>query len=343
MKLALYLPNFRNKVTVKELEDLTSLAEELDFDSVWTLDRIVVPEASDRAELQYSFGMMSEFPKALPVSSRGEWFQGWPLIPWLAAKTSKVRIGMSICDTPYRAPGVLAAELATVDHLSNGAQCGRGGRLDARGVRGRERLAHLPQAAQAGARDDRDHAGHLDERLFEYHGEFADFDRCGFGWKPVQKPHPPIYFSGLKDPARSASRISKYDLAGWIGIQDTPDELQQWRGAIQQELGKLESSRSIDDLDIGSMIWLTITDQETDQTPRGKGSNLLVGTAAQVTDNLKRLKEAGLNLLLIWPPFADVPVSKTLDDLKRLKERSCRRSRPPNSAAPSQRRRQASP
>ena len=34
MKLALYLPNFRNKVTVKELEDLTSLAEELDFDSV---------------------------------------------------------------------------------------------------------------------------------------------------------------------------------------------------------------------------------------------------------------------------------------------------------------------
>ena len=76
MKLALYLPNFRDKVTVKELEDLTALAEELDFDSVWTLDRIVVPEASDRVELQYSFGMMTEFPKALPVSSGGEWLQG---------------------------------------------------------------------------------------------------------------------------------------------------------------------------------------------------------------------------------------------------------------------------
>ena len=77
MKLALYLPNFRNKVTVKELEDLTSLAEELDFDSVWTLDRIVVPEASDRVELQHSFGMMPEFPKALLVSGRSgkeEWF-----------------------------------------------------------------------------------------------------------------------------------------------------------------------------------------------------------------------------------------------------------------------------
>ena len=62
--------------------------------------------------------------------------------------------------------------------------------------------------------------------LFEYHGEFADFDRCGFGAKPVQQPHPPIFFSGLKDPKRSANRIAKYGLSGWIGIQDTPDELQ---------------------------------------------------------------------------------------------------------------------
>ena len=35
------------------VRDLTNLAEELDFDSVCTLDRIVVPEASDRQELQY--------------------------------------------------------------------------------------------------------------------------------------------------------------------------------------------------------------------------------------------------------------------------------------------------
>ena len=91
MKLALYLPNFRDAVTVKELEDLTDLAEELDFDSVWTLDRIVVPEASDRQELQFPFGMMEQFPKQLPVSAHGEWLHGMPLIPWLAAKTKKVR------------------------------------------------------------------------------------------------------------------------------------------------------------------------------------------------------------------------------------------------------------
>src|ERR1700744_4592325 len=36
--------------------------------------------------------------------------------------------------------------------------------------------------------------------LFEYHGEFADFDRCGFGAKPLQKgtdsPDYATYFSG---------------------------------------------------------------------------------------------------------------------------------------------------
>src|SRR6202451_1943698 len=243
MKLALYLPNFRTKVTLKELEDLPILAEDLDFDSVWTLDRIVVPEASDRTELQYSFGMMAGLPKALPVASRGEWFQGMPLIPWLAAKTTKVRIGMSITDTPFRAPGVLAAELATIDHLS-------GGRLNV-GV-GSGWMPEEFAAASATHIFPKRHK-HVRETIeimqgiwtndvFEYHGEFADFDRCGFGWKPVQKPHPPIYFSGLKDPARSASRITKYNLAGLVRVPATRDELQQWRGAIQQELAKLESS-----------------------------------------------------------------------------------------------------
>jgi alkanesulfonate monooxygenase SsuD/methylene tetrahydromethanopterin reductase-like flavin-dependent oxidoreductase (luciferase family) len=319
MKLALYLPNFRDKVSVKELEDLTSLAEDLDFDSVWTLDRIVVPEASDRGELQYSFGMIDEFPTQLPVPSRGEWYQGWPLIPWLAAKTQKVRIGMSITDTPYRAPGVLAAELATVDHLCNGrlnVGVGAGWMPEEFAAAS---VAHIFPKRHKHVRETLEiMQGIWTNDLFEFHGEFADFDRCGFGAKPLQKPHPPIFFSGLKDPKRAAKRVAKYDLAGWIGIQDTPEELGQWRSAIARELEEL--GKSIDDIEISSMIWFVITDEEMDQTPAGKATNLLVGTAAQITDTLKRYKEAGLTMPLLWPPFTDVPVAKTMDDLKRLTE-----------------------
>lgn len=321
MKLALYLPNFREKVTVRELEDLTNLAEDLDFDSVWTLDRIIVPEASDREEMQYAFGMIDGFPKQLPVSSRGEFLQGMPLIPWLAAKTSKVRIGMSIIDTPFRSPGVLAAELATIDHLS-------GGRLNVAVGSGwmpeefaAASASHIYPKRHKHVRETLEiMQGIWTNELFEYHGEFADFEPSGFGAKPLQKPHPPIFFSGLKDPKRSARRIAKYGLSGWIGIQDSPEDIKRWRTEIQRELDELDTARSVDDLEISSMIWFVITDQEMDQSPMGKGTNLLAGTAEQITDMLKRYREAGLTMPFLWPPFQDVPVAKTLDDMKRLKE-----------------------
>ncbi|MFW0795060.1 LLM class flavin-dependent oxidoreductase [Gordonia sp. CPCC 205515] len=320
LELALYLPNFREKITVAELEDLTQLAEDLDYESVWTLDRIIVPEASDRAEMEYAFGMMHELPKQLPVSSRGEFLQGFPLIPWLAAKTSKVRIGMSIIDTPYRSPGVLAAELATIDHLS-------GGRLNV--AVGSGWMPEEFAAASASHIFPRRHQ-HLRESIeimqgiwandvFEYHGEFADFGPSGFGMKPLQQPRPPMYFSGLKDAKRAAKRVAKYGLDGWIGIQDSPEEIATWRSEIATELADLDTARTVDDLDIATMIWTVITDVDMDQTPAGKASNLLVGSERQVTDMLKRYREAGLTKVLVWPPFADVPTPKTMDDMKRLK------------------------
>jgi len=322
MKLALYLPNFRDVVTVKELEDLTQAAEDLNFDSVWTLDRIVVPEASDHGKLTYPFGMMEQFPLQMPVSARGQWLHGMPLIPWLAAKTQKVRIGMSIIDTPYRSPGVLAGEIATVDHLSNG-------RINV-GV-GSGWMPEEFAAASASHIFPKRHK-HVRETIeimqgiwandvFEYHGEFADFDACGFGAKPLQNPGPPIYFSGLKDPKRSASRIAKYGLAGWIGIQDSPEDIAHWLKEIQRELEEMGSDRNLGDgFDMCSMIWFTITDEPTDQTPNRKLGNYLVGTAEQITENLISYKKAGMTMPLIWPPFSGVSVSKTLDDLNQLVE-----------------------
>ena len=156
--------------------------------------------------------------------------------------------------------------------------------------------------------------------LFEYHGEFADFDLCGFGHKPLQDPHPPIFMSGLRNPEISAKRVAKYDLAGWIGIQDTPEELGEWLKAIGDELSKIDGAKSVDELEVSSMCWFAITDEPSDQTRNGKLTNLLVGTREQVTANLVELKEAGMTMPLIWPPFADVPTSKTLEDLRVLND-----------------------
>ena len=69
-----------------------------------------------------------------------------------------------------------------------------------------------------------------------------------------------------------------------------------------------------------SMIWFVITDEHVGPDPGGQGHQPAGGNAQQIEDILKRYKEAGLTMPLLWPPFRDVPTSKTLDDLKRLTE-----------------------
>jgi FMNH2-dependent dimethyl sulfone monooxygenase len=320
VKLSLYMPNFRDKITVSEIDALADVAEELDFDSIWTLDRIVVPEASDRGELIKSFGGMKEFPTALPVSSRGEYLQGPPLIPYLAAKTKKVRLGVSIIVTAFRAPAVMAAEVATWDQLSGGrinVGVGTGWMPEEFQAAGaahiyKKRNKHVIETIEV-------MQGIWGNEIFEYDGEFASFSKCGFGAKPVQKPRPPMFFSGLIKPETSAKRIAKYGLDGWIGIMDTPEAITTWRTAIKEELEKIESPQTVDKLEISSMMPFEITEEETDQTPNGKLTPTMVGTAEQITDNLRKYKEAGMTMPMLWPPFSGTPTEKTIDDLRQLK------------------------
>lgn len=321
MKLGLYLPNLREKITVSEIVDFAKVAEELEFDSIWTLDRIQVPEASDREELRYPFGFMKEFPRALPVPSRSEFLHAMPLVPYLAAITNKVRIGVSVIVTPLRAPAVMAAEIATWDHLADGRiNVGLGAgwmpeEFEAAGVGHvfKNRNKHVIETIEV-------MKGIWTNELFEYHGEYASFEKSGFGVKPVQKPHPPLFFGGLGKPDLAAKRVAKYGLQGWIGVMDTPEAIGTWRSAIAGELKKIGGPQSIDDLELNSQLPFEITKEKTDQTPNGKMTPSMMGTAEQLTDNLKRYRDAGLTTVMLWPPFSGVPTAKSIDDLKRLRQ-----------------------
>ena len=102
---------------------------------------------------------------------------------------------------------------------------------------------------------------------------------------------------------------------------DVPDDAAQIVSAELAEHELAELGRGFPEgFDMCSMIWFVITDADVDQTPAGKASNLLVGSAQQIEDRLKRYQEAGMTMPLLWPPFRDVPTAKTLDDLKRLTE-----------------------
>ena len=96
-----------------EAVGLARAAEAAGFESIWTVDHVVVP-AGYRSKYPYD-------PSGKLPSGEATVFPD-PLI-WLAyvaARTSTVRLGTGILIVPQRNPLVLAKELATLDHLSGG-------------------------------------------------------------------------------------------------------------------------------------------------------------------------------------------------------------------------------
>ncbi len=95
----------------------------------------------------------------------------------------------------------------------------------------------------------------------------------------MQKPYPPIYFSGLRDPEALGEPDREVQPLRLDRDPGLPHGLTHWRNAIQAELDPMDTERSMDDVEMVSMIWFVITAEPSDQTPMGKGSNLLVGTS----------------------------------------------------------------
>ncbi len=71
--------------------------ESLGFDSVWVADQFVVCS-----------------------QPKGQWFDGWTLLPALATQTSKITIGTAVTAIPWHNPAFLARRALTVDHISKG-------------------------------------------------------------------------------------------------------------------------------------------------------------------------------------------------------------------------------
>ena len=114
--------------------------------------------------------------------------------------------------------------------------------------------------------------------LFEYHGEFADFDRWGFG--PAGTAAAP---ADLLQRAQGPEALGEpHRQVRPVGLDRDPGRAGRARAVARRDPARARGApelRSIDDLEICSMIWFVITDEETDQTPQGKGTNLMVGTA----------------------------------------------------------------
>src|SRR5580693_4282977 len=169
-------------------------AEDAGYASLWSFQRLLVPEGS---------GMEPVYRSVLD-----------PLVAlaYVAASTARIRLGVALVNLPFVSPTVLAKQATTVDVLS-------GGRLDLGlgiGWMPEEFAATGASMARRGARAEEYlavlHTLWADE-ISSFNGEFYTIPAGRQDPKPVQRPGPPVLLGGMSRPAMErAGRVAE----GWI-------------------------------------------------------------------------------------------------------------------------------
>jgi probable F420-dependent oxidoreductase len=175
---------------------LVRRAEELGWRSVWTLQRLLVPEHPDQRSGNAAYANILD--AIVPLA-------------FVAGHSGRIRLGVSVVNMPFIAPPVLAKQLTTLDILS-------GGRLDVGlglGWMHQEYAAVGVPYRHRGARAEEFVAALRalwTEDVVEFHGELYEIPRCRVEPKPLQRPHPPLLLGGAAEAAlQRAGRIAD----GW--------------------------------------------------------------------------------------------------------------------------------
>jgi alkanesulfonate monooxygenase SsuD/methylene tetrahydromethanopterin reductase-like flavin-dependent oxidoreductase (luciferase family) len=108
--------------------------------------------------------------------------------------------------------------------------------------------------------------------ISEYHDEFYNLEPCRMYPKPIQDPHPPIYFGGESDAAlRRVAELGQ----GWYGLGITPDDLPPLLAKLEKFLA--EKGRGLADIEVAV-------------SPYFKGCD---------RDNLERYRDLGVDQVIV--------------------------------------------
>ena len=179
---------------------LVTTAERLGFESIWTVEHVVIPVGYE-SKYPYSPEGKMPGPDNVPLSD--------PLLPlaYAAALTKNLRLGTGILILPQRHPAYVAKEVATLDVLSHGrALLGIGS-----GWLAEEFAALGVPFEQRGARTDE--SIRAIRSLWKpepepFRGKFFAWDKLESNPKPIQQPGVPIIVGGHSEAAaRRAARL----------------------------------------------------------------------------------------------------------------------------------------
>jgi len=266
LKFGLCLPNFGGKISANELVELAVKAEEEGFDSVWVTDHIIVPRT-----LKTPYNELLE-----PLVS----------LSYIAARTSRVKLGTSILVLPQRNPFLVAKQAASLDQFSNGRTIlgvGAGWIEQEYGYLGTDFLRRgkildesIALLRSLWTEDTIDHSGRF----------FLARDAI-FLPKPVQKSIP-IWVGGISDLAiKRAARLGD----GWHPVGVDPVRLSEGARELRGSGSKTISLR----------ITVDVRKRREDYvSANGEKRVTLSGTSEQISKKLEEYAESGLEHLVAY-------------------------------------------
>jgi probable F420-dependent oxidoreductase len=202
-------------------------AEALGFDSVWAADHVVIPQ---QISSRYPYTATGAFP----MDPTEPLLEPLSVLSFVAACTTKVRLGTAVLVLPHRNAVVTAKTVATIDVLSQGRV------ILGVGVGWMEEEFNALNASFAQRGPLSDEAVAVMKELWtsehpHFEGKFHHFPEVACEPRPVQKPHPPIWIGGHTGPA--LRRIVEYG-DGWAAVVFNPQEFAERLDKLKEKAAK---------------------------------------------------------------------------------------------------------
>ncbi len=259
-------------------------AEELGYHSLWVAEQLV-----------------GSTPTPEPVT----------FLSYLSSVTERIGLGAAVIIATTRNPAMLAKQLSTVDVLSEGrlivgtALGGRPWTYPLFGGPSERRIRHFIESVGVMK------ALWTQERAF-FDGEIWKLEGVPMSPKPVQKPHPPLWFGGRHPVGlRRVARLAD----GFMGAGSTSTA--QFREHVQIIHVDLERrGRDVDSFPIAKRVYVAIDDDRDRAESRLRnwfgawygraemGSEVSVwGSVQDCVEGLTEVIEAGAGMLMLNPVF----------------------------------------
>lgn len=286
MRVGFGLPNIGKVGTAEAVSKVAQRAEELGYDSLWTIERLLWPV---KPQTPYPVTPDGSLPEGYKFS-----LDPLDTLTFAAAQTQKIFLGTSVLDIPYYNPVVLARRLTTIDHLSGGRlRVGLGlgwskDEMDATGADMKQRGARADEFLQV-------LKAVWGPDPVEFHGKFFEVPLSYISVKPVQKPHPPIYMAAFA-PAALKRLATMAD--GWNPVAIPIGGMAQMFGATKQ-MAK-EAGR-----DPSHLVMVVRANLHITEKPLPDGRGIFQGTVEQIKEDIAECSRIGAHELIFDATFQE--------------------------------------